>query len=127
MLVRNSPGYNPKVVAEAEKRGIPIVPGVNNPTAVEMAMDAGLNILKFFPAGASGGTAMLKSLAGPYGDIRFIPTGGIGPKNIVDYLKLPNVLACGGPWMVDPSLVAAGDFDAITTLTRDAIGIRQTR
>lgn len=121
-----SPGFNPKVVAEAARRGIPIVPGVNNPTSVEMAMDAGLDILKFFPAGASGGIAMLKSLGGPYGDVRFVPTGGIGPKNIGEYLALPNVLACGGSWMVDPKLVAAGQYDTVTTLTREAISIAQS-
>jgi 2-dehydro-3-deoxyphosphogluconate aldolase/(4S)-4-hydroxy-2-oxoglutarate aldolase len=119
-----TPGFNPKVVAEAVRRGIPIVPGANSPTDVEMGLEAGLDILKFFPAEASGGVTMLKSLVGPYGGVRFVPTGGIGAKNLAQYLALPNVLACGGSWMVDPKLIAQGNFDEITRLTREAISPR---
>ena len=118
-----SPGFNPKVVDEARKRGILIVPGVSNPTNVEMAMDAGLNVLKFFPAEASGGVAMLKALSGPYRSVSFVPTGGIGPGNLTTYLALSNVLACGGSWMVDPKLIAAGNFEEITRLTKDAVSL----
>lgn len=116
-----TPGFNPQVVEEAQRRGLPIVPGVNNPTAVEAAMSAGLDILKFFPAEASGGTAMLNALSGPYGNVSFVPTGGIGLANVSEYLCLKNVLACGGSWMVDPKLIKSGDFQKITELTRGAV------
>ncbi|WP_136443736.1 bifunctional 4-hydroxy-2-oxoglutarate aldolase/2-dehydro-3-deoxy-phosphogluconate aldolase [Pacificoceanicola onchidii] len=118
-----SPGFNPAVVAAAQEAGIPIVPGVNSPTNVEAAMAMGLKLLKFFPAEVSGGIPMLKSLSGPYGNVSFIPTGGIGPKNLNDYLALSNVLACGGSWMVDRKTVAAGQFDEITRLTRAAVAL----
>lgn len=121
-----SPGFNPTVVSKAAELDLPIVPGVNSPTDVEMAMDHGLKVLKFFPAEASGGVAMLKSLAGPYGDVRFIPTGGIGPKNLPDYLSLSNVLACGGSWMVSPRLIAQGNFDEISELTREAVTLAKS-
>lgn len=121
-----SPGFNPKVVSKAAELGLPIVPGVNSPTDVEMAMDHGLDVLKFFPAEASGGVSMLKSLAGPYGNVRFIPTGGIGPKNLADYLNLPNVLACGGSWMVSPKMIANGDFNQISDLTREAVALAKS-
>lgn len=118
-----TPGFNPRVVAEAQSRGLPIVAGVNNPSSVEAAMEAGLDVLKFFPAEASGGVAMLKALGGPYRHVSFVPTGGVGPRNLSDYLGLPNVLACGGSWMVDPKLIAAGKYDEITKLTQDAVAL----
>ncbi|WP_420006412.1 bifunctional 4-hydroxy-2-oxoglutarate aldolase/2-dehydro-3-deoxy-phosphogluconate aldolase [Arenibacterium sp. LLYu02] len=116
-----TPGYNPKVVAAARAAGLPIVPGVNNPTGVEAAMAEGLNTVKFFPAEPTGGVPFLKALSGPYRQMRFIPTGGIGLGNLESYLSLPSVLACGGSWMVDPKLIAAGEFDEITKLTAAAV------
>ena len=116
-----TPGFNPKVVNAALNRRIPIIPGVNNPSQIEMAMDYGPQLLKFFPAEASGGQAMLKSLSGPYRDARFVPTGGIGPRNLAEYLSLTNVVACGGSWMVAAELIADKDFETITELTRQAI------
>lgn len=77
------------------EQDIPVFPGVATPTEIERAMGLGLSILKFFPVEQSGGTAMLKALSGPYPQLRLIPTGGIGPQNLADYLALPNVLACG--------------------------------
>ena len=93
------------------------------PGEVEQALALGCKLLKFFPAEAAGGTAMLKSLAGPYAHtgVRFIPTGGIGPKNLQDYLKLPIVAAIGGSWMVEKSLVAEGRWSEITALTKAAL------
>lgn len=120
-----TPGFSPRTVEAAERRGIPIVPGVNGPTEVEMALSYGLTLLKFFPAEASGGRAMLRALAGPYGDVRFVPTGGIGPENLADYLALANVAACGGSWMVATDLVADGRFDEIAARTRQAVNLAQ--
>lgn len=121
-----TPGYNPAVVQAASDEGLPIVPGVNNPTGVEQAMAAGLSAVKFFPAEPTGGVPFLKALMGPYGGMRFIPTGGIGPKNLRDYLSLPAVLACGGSWMVDPALVRAGRFDEVQRLTAEAVALAQS-
>ena len=116
-----SPGFNPKVVNAAILSHFPILPGVNNPTHVEQATNFDVRLLKFFPAEISGGTAMLKALSGPYRDIRFVPTGGISPDNLTDYLALDNVVACGGSWMVDAKMIADGNFDAITKQTRKAV------
>ena len=116
-----APGFNPKVVDYCLAHGIRIVPGVNSPTDVEMGLDRGLAVLKFFPAEASGGLKMLKALCGPYSGVRFMPTGGITTKNLPDYLAFDRVLACGGTWMVETALISAGRFDEITRLTREAV------
>ena len=121
-----TPGFNPKVVEAALEKGLPIVPGINNPTGVEQAMGYGLGAVKFFPAEATGGVPFLKALTGPYGDMRFIPTGGIGLKNLASYLALKAVLACGGSWMVDPELIRAGRFAEIATLTADAVALAKS-
>ncbi|WP_413112400.1 bifunctional 4-hydroxy-2-oxoglutarate aldolase/2-dehydro-3-deoxy-phosphogluconate aldolase [Thaumasiovibrio sp. DFM-14] len=116
-----SPGFNPKTVQACQDVGIDIVPGVNNPSTVEAALEMGLTTLKFFPAEASGGINMVKSLLAPYTDIELMPTGGINPSNINDYLAIPRVLACGGTWMVDKKLIEAGDWDELARLTREAV------
>ncbi len=116
-----TPGFNPAIVEACLERGLPILPGVNNPTGVEQAMGFGLEAVKFFPAEASGGVPFLKALSGPYPSIRFLPTGGIGPTNLGNYLALPNVLACGGSWLVSPALVRASRFDEITRLAGEAV------
>jgi len=112
-----SPGFNPKVVSFCRERGVPVIPGVNSPTQIEAAMECGLGVLKFFPAEESGGAAFLKAVAAPYEGIRFIPTGGINPTNLISYLSLKNVIACGGSWMVKSDLISAGKFVEITRLT----------
>ena len=123
-----SPGFNRKVVDWCLERAVPVLPGVATPTEIEMALDSGLNILKFFPAQALGGVEMLKAIAAPYGSVRFIPTGGINAQNLADYLKLPVVFACGGSWFVRADLISAGDFREITRLTKEAVSIvRQYR
>lgn len=116
-----SPGFNPNTVKACQKIGIDIIPGVNNPSTVEAALEMGLTTLKFFPAEASGGLNMVKSLVGPYGDIRLMPTGGITASNIGDYLAIPQVLACGGTWMVDKKLIENKDWDTIAQLTRKIV------
>ncbi|MFX0134546.1 MAG: bifunctional 4-hydroxy-2-oxoglutarate aldolase/2-dehydro-3-deoxy-phosphogluconate aldolase [Candidatus Hodarchaeota archaeon] len=118
-----TPGFNPKIVNYCLKNKIPIIPGVNTPTMVEWALDKGLKIVKFFPANLSGGTMMLKSLAGPYPEMRFVPTGGINIDSLIDYLKLSNVLACGGTWMVKKDLISTGQFEEIKKLTKTAISL----
>ncbi|PWL49301.1 MAG: 2-dehydro-3-deoxyphosphogluconate aldolase [Clostridiales bacterium] len=118
-----SPGLNTDVIRWCLAHEIPVFPGVATPTEVEQAMGMGLSILKFFPAEQCGGTAMLKALSGPYPQLRLIPTGGIGPQNLADYLALPNVLACGGSWMVPAALIEAGDFTAISALCRQAVDL----
>lgn len=118
-----TPGFNPAVVARAKARGVVIVPGVNNPTGVEQALAAGLSLVKFFPAEPSGGVSFIKALTGPYGGMRFVPTGGVGPANLASYLAIPAVVACGGSWMVDPALIRAGDFDRIAALTSEAVAL----
>ena len=116
-----TPGFNPRVVEYCVRNGITITPGVNDPSAVEAALEYGLTVLKFFPAEASGGTAMLKALAGPYGNVRFIPTGGVSTANLEQYLTLKNVAAVGGSWMVPSDRIAAGDFERVGQLTSDAV------
>lgn len=116
-----TPGFNPKVVAYCVEKRIPVIPGVNSASHVEQAMEMGLDVVKFFPAGPSGGVDMLKAFAGPYGDkISFIPTGGVGPNNLTDYLLCPNVFAVGGSWMVPSDAITAGDFAKIGALCREA-------
>lgn len=116
-----SPGFNPNTVKACQEIGIDIVPGVNNPSAVEAALEMGLTTLKFFPAEASGGVNMVKALLAPYGDVEIMPTGGITPSNIKDYLAVPRVLACGGTWMVDKTLIEAGKWEELAQLTREAV------
>jgi 2-dehydro-3-deoxyphosphogluconate aldolase/(4S)-4-hydroxy-2-oxoglutarate aldolase len=116
-----SPGTNPKVVEHVLKRGLPMVPGVVTPSEIDLATSLGATVLKFFPAEAMGGVATLKALAGPYPDVRFIPTGGITPEKVPSYLRLPSVVACGGSWMAPRDLLRAGRFDAITCLVEQAV------
>ncbi|MBD6981940.1 bifunctional 4-hydroxy-2-oxoglutarate aldolase/2-dehydro-3-deoxy-phosphogluconate aldolase [Vibrio parahaemolyticus] len=118
-----SPGFNPNTVKACQEIGIDIVPGVNNPSTVEAALEMGLTTLKFFPAEASGGINMVKSLLAPYTDIELMPTGGINPANIKDYLAIPRVLACGGTWMVDKKLIEEGHWEELARLTREAVAL----
>lgn len=116
-----SPGFNPNTVKACQDLDIPIIPGVNSPSTVEAALEMGITTLKFFPAEASGGINMVKSLLAPYGDIQLMPTGGINTNNISQYLDIPRVLCCGGSWMVDKTLINQGEWDKIGQLTREAI------
>ncbi len=116
-----SPGLNPKVVEYCVNKGIPVTPGCSTPSDVEIALEYGLDVVKFFPAEASGGIAMIKAMSAPYSGVKFMPTGGINAGNINNYLSFNKVLACGGSWMVDKKLVATGNFDEITRLSREAV------
>jgi 2-dehydro-3-deoxyphosphogluconate aldolase/(4S)-4-hydroxy-2-oxoglutarate aldolase len=116
-----SPGFNPTVVRHCIELGIPVTPGVSSPSQVEQGLELGLSVLKLFPAEQVGGVGMLKALSGPYGGVKFIPTGGVGIKNMRDYLSLGNVLAVGGSWMASPGLLKAKKFGAVTDLCREAV------
>lgn len=116
-----TPGYNPKVVNYCVERNIPIVPGCMDTNAIEMALEAGLDTVKFFPAEAAGGLPMMKALAGPYTSLKFIPTGGVSKDNLKDYLGFKKVVACGGSWMVKGDLVKNNQFEEIERLSRDAV------
>ncbi|MDO6764074.1 bifunctional 4-hydroxy-2-oxoglutarate aldolase/2-dehydro-3-deoxy-phosphogluconate aldolase [Agarivorans sp. 1_MG-2023] len=112
-----SPGFNPTTVRYCQQRNMPIIPGVNNPSLVEQAMEMGLDTLKFFPAEPSGGVGMLKALTAVY-PVKFMPTGGVSVKNINDYLSINAVLACGGTWMVPANLIKDQNWDAIAELVK---------
>lgn len=116
-----SPGFNPKVVEHCQKKKICIIPGVAKPTDIEMALEFGIDVLKFFPAEQNGGLAMLKALSAPYTKVKFMPTGGIHVKNLTSYLKFDKVIACGGSWMVPKECIAAGRFEEIQRLTKEAV------
>ncbi|MBD14996.1 MAG: 2-dehydro-3-deoxyphosphogluconate aldolase [Planctomycetaceae bacterium] len=118
-----TPGFNPKVVRHCLDKELPIFPGVSSPTEIEMALDHGLQTVKFFPAEALGGLKTLKAIAAPYQMIRFIPTGGIGADNLAEYLAFAPVLACGGSWMVKPALYADGNFKPVESAVRKATTI----
>ncbi|WED23428.1 bifunctional 4-hydroxy-2-oxoglutarate aldolase/2-dehydro-3-deoxy-phosphogluconate aldolase [Vibrio sp. JC009] len=116
-----SPGFNPKTVGYCVSNGIDIIPGVATPGEMEQAMNFGLSTVKFFPAEANGGIATLKAVSAPYSQLKFMPTGGITPANIQDYLALPSVTCCGGSWMVDKKLIANKDWGKLAELIRKAV------
>lgn len=116
-----SPGLNPKVVKYCQEKGVPITPGTANPSDIEAALELGLEVVKFFPAEAAGGIKMIKAMAAPYVNMKFMPTGGINADNLNSYLDFPRIIACGGSWMVSGKLVAEGKFDEIEKLTREAV------
>jgi 2-dehydro-3-deoxyphosphogluconate aldolase/(4S)-4-hydroxy-2-oxoglutarate aldolase len=116
-----SPGLNAKVVSHCVSKGIPVIPGVATPSDVEAAIELGLSIVKFFPAEAAGGARMIKAMAAPYTQMRFLPTGGVTPENLLEYLSFDKVLACGGSWMATKELISAGAFGRIESLAREAV------
>ena len=118
-----SPGLNPTVVKYCIEKNIPITPGVATPSEMEQAIELGLNLVKFFPAEPSGGLAMINAVAAPYTMLKFMPTGGINPNNVKDYLNSDKIFACGGSWMVKGNLINNGDFDKIKELTKEAVNI----
>lgn len=109
-----SPGSNGKIIDRVLESGVAMIPGVATPTEIEATMERGLSVVKFFPAEALGGVAMLKALAGPYPQMKFVPTGGISASNMKDYLQQKNVLAVGGSWMVQK------DLDVVQQLCQEA-------
>jgi 2-dehydro-3-deoxyphosphogluconate aldolase/(4S)-4-hydroxy-2-oxoglutarate aldolase len=116
-----SPGFGPAVVARCVELGVPVYPGAATATEIQMALDAGLGTVKFFPAEQLGGAAMIKALAAPFRQVRFIPTGGVTTENLGQYLALPSVLAVGGTWMVAADLLKNRDWAEVTRRTQAAV------
>jgi 2-dehydro-3-deoxyphosphogluconate aldolase / (4S)-4-hydroxy-2-oxoglutarate aldolase len=116
-----TPGFSPEVVRRCQSLSVPVFPGVATATELHMAIDAGLNAVKFFPAEPLGGLTMLNALVAPFPAMKFIPTGGINAANLTAYLRHPAVLAVGGSWMVERNLIQAGAFDEVARLTAEAV------
>lgn len=116
-----SPGLDDGVVETAQRLNAPIFPGIMTPTEAQRATNLGLATVKFFPASIAGGVPALKALASVFRQLRFMPTGGISPANLADFLRVPAVIACGGSWLTPADAIAAGDFDAVTTLAAQAL------
>lgn len=120
-----SPGLSAAVVRRAQEHGVPILPGVATPSEIMAALDLGLDVVKLFPASVVGGPAAIKAFSAPFPGLRFVPTGGVGAANLGDYLGLAPVLAVGGSWMVEKSLVSAGDWAEITRRTAEAVALAE--
>ncbi|HIS52842.1 MAG TPA: bifunctional 4-hydroxy-2-oxoglutarate aldolase/2-dehydro-3-deoxy-phosphogluconate aldolase [Candidatus Onthomonas avicola] len=116
-----SPGFNPEITKYVIDRGMLMMPGTATPGEMEQAMAMGLDVVKFFPAEQNGGVAKLKAVAGPYGNLRWMPTGGVNAKNLLDYLSFPKIIACGGTWMVKKDLIESENWAEIERLTREAV------
>lgn len=118
-----SPGLDPASVAVAKDAGLPILPGISTATELQQAWNFGLRTVKLFPASLVGGPKMLKALSSVFRDVRFMPTGGVKPANLKDYLAVPAVLACGGTWLTPADAISSGDFKTLTRLAKEAIAI----
>lgn len=118
-----SPGLNPRIVKYCVEKGIVITPGCSNASDIEIALENGLEVVKFFPAEPAGGLNMIKALAAPYVNVKFMPTGGINAKNVRDYLAYNRIIACGGSWMVKADLIKNGEYDKITAMCKEAVEI----
>ncbi len=121
-----SPGLDDGVVEFARQRGVPIYPGIVTPSELQRAFNLGLDTVKFFPASIAGGVPALKALASVFRSMRFMPTGGVGPENLADYLSIPAVIACGGSWLTPADAIAAGNFDSITKLAAEAVELARS-
>lgn len=117
-----SPGYDPQIVSYCVENKIMIMPGCVTPTEITAAMNMGLDVIKFFPANVYGGISAIKALAGPFPDIRFVPTGGVGLTNLCEFVH-PSVFAIGGGWLCDRKAVNAGDYTAVTDICRKSVEI----
>ena len=116
-----SPGFNPVVTRYVIDKGVPMMPGTATPGEMEQAMSMGLDVVKFFPAEQNGGVAKLKAVAGPYTTLRWMPTGGVNTKNMMDYLSFDKIIACGGTWMVKKDLIEGEKWDEITRICQEAV------
>jgi 2-dehydro-3-deoxyphosphogluconate aldolase/(4S)-4-hydroxy-2-oxoglutarate aldolase len=120
-----SPGMNPRVVAEARQIGLPFAPGVCTPTDIELAVEEGCRLMKFFPCETSGGLPYLRNIAAPFNHlgVRFIPLGGVGPANVEKFLREPLVHAIGGSWLAPQELIQGKNWQAITALANEASAV----
>jgi len=122
-----SPGFDPAIVEYCVKNNMPVYPGCVTPTEITAAINAGLDVVKFFPAQVYGGIAAIKAISAPFSDVKFIPTGGVDNGNLAQYV-IPQVFAVGGGWLCDRKQINSGDFKAITTACETAVKIvKQTR
>lgn len=121
-----SPGLDDDSVRLSNDRNIPIFPGVMTPSEVMRARNLGLNVVKFFPASIAGGIPALKALSSVFGDMKFMPTGGVTAANLGDFLALPSVLACGGSWLTPAAAIADGNYDEVTRLARAAVELAES-
>ena len=115
-----SPGFDEEVVRWCVENGVAVTPGCVTPTEIMAAMKLGLNVVKFFPAGVYGGLSAMKALSGPFGGIKFIPTGGVNAQNLAEYISAPFIHAVGGSWVCPKTDISAGNFEKITALCREA-------
>ena len=115
-----SPGFDPEIVDYCLKKNIPVFPGCISPSEVAQAVKRGLKVVKFFPAEQAGGIAMIKAMAAPYQNLKFMPTGGINTGNLKDYLSCDKILCCGGSWMVKGDMIRNGEFDKIQVMVKEA-------
>ncbi len=118
-----SPGLDESIVQIAQENNIPVFPGINTPSEIMKARNLGLNMLKFFPATIAGGIPALKAFGSVFGDVKFMPTGGVSAGNLADFLALENIVACGGSWLTPAAAIAAGNYDAISRLAEEAVSI----
>ena len=117
-----APGFDPAIVAAAKSEGLPFCPGIATASELSQALTAGCRMVKFFPAEAAGGVKMIKNFLGAFRftGVRFMPTGGVKPTNVADYLAVPEIVCCGGTWLVPKESLAAGDYAAIEKLAAEA-------
>ena len=122
-----APGFDPSVVKAAKDEGMPFCPGIATVSELSQALTAGCPVVKFFPAEAAGGVKMIKNLLGAFRftGVKFMPTGGINPANVADYLAVPEIICCGGTWVVPKDALASGDYAAIERLAREAAGLSE--
>ena len=118
-----SPGFDPEIVDYCIEKGITVTPGCVTPSEVAQGVKRGLKVLKFFPAEQFGGVATIKAMTAAYVGIKIMPTGGINPKNVREYLACDKIFACGGSWMVKGDMIKAGEFDKIESMTKEAVEI----
>ena len=118
-----SPGATDKLLQAAQKSSVPFLPGISSVSELMRGLEYGYRDFKFFPAEAAGGVPVLKAMAGPFSDVKFCPTGGIGLHNVLAYLALPNVLCVGGSWIAQPKLIQAKNWAEIEKLAREAVAL----
>ena len=118
-----SPGLNPKIVKYCVEKNIPVTPGICTPSEAEQAIENGLEVVKFFPAEPAGGLKYIRAIAAPYTMMKFMPTGGVNPQNVREYLAYDRIAACGGSWMVKNTMIENNEFDRIEELVKEAVEI----
>lgn len=118
-----SPGFDTVIVDYCMEKNVVVLPGCISPSEAAIAVRKGLSVIKFFPAEQAGGLPFIKAIAAPYTTLSFMPTGGINPENVKEYLKYDRIFACGGSWMVKGKLISEGRFDEIQKLTEEAAAI----